>query len=192
MSHTETTDSNKISVTIEAWSGDYCMGKNLVLTVEPDAPLSVLAAKISRAKSGRIRPPSMRFSVVRSPAHRLIERNAWEWGLHRHGICDGSVLAVEPEPVGDCPTGSWEWHTAEYYVERHVEAITEALGLPGGPGASLEKLEGMAPFPPPMAGRTGYLPFLRRYPELFYVEAHTDTGYVHVERNVNGRPPAWF
>mmetsp|Transcript_3684 Transcript_3684/g.6831 ORF Transcript_3684/g.6831 Transcript_3684/m.6831 type:complete len:248 (+) Transcript_3684:287-1030(+) len=181
---TTSTKTSTLHVSVYAYIKKWCMGEPLHMTFDIEtATIKTISEHISQIKN-KIDQSTMNFFI--SSTDRHIPREKWDLNLRENGIYDQAVLRLEPisEDV------EWEWHDMEYYVTLFLSQVTEALPLEVG--MPLDKLKEAAPLPPPMAKKYAYLPFLRKYPDLFYIEVNTKVSYVHVERNIHKKVPMWF
>ena len=183
-------ENNKvINLTIRCIDTDptkWNMGEDLNLQVSQNLTIHDIALKIKELKGAiglSVCVSRMMFYVV--PSNTVIPSGKWSRDLRQNGIHNGSVLLL-------CPTvtSCFQWETTHYYHDKVVMQCVDLIDKVNG--TKLKDLIDEVVIPWPMRG-IDMKTFLRKYPEVFYIDTDTAGHGVRLVRiNTDYTLPSWY
>ena len=164
----------------------WIMGEDLHLEVSQSLTIKEIAQKIKEIKAKQdltVSVTRMMFYVV--PSSTVIPASKWERDLRQNGIHNNSIIKL-------CPTvtSCFQWEKITYYHKKTVEQCIDLIDKTNG--TKLEELIKKVIIPWPMRG-IDMKTFLRKYPDVFYIDTDTAGHGVRLVRiNTDYTLPSWY
>lgn len=187
----------KISIKIIALDHGWSMGDDLCIQVFPDITAGILIGMI-HARKPNLQINTTKLSIMQNSTQFDIKKN-WNTSLKKCGITHNTIIKLEPRA-----SIKFQWHPKEYYelcmIKKIIEVLssheekelTKLTNFEETEGICINALEQLVrPFPPPL-NDIKFIPFIRSYPEKFYVETSLSNGSMKVWLNKDLSLPLWI
>lgn len=172
-----------INVKIRPKDREWIMGDDLVLEVNAKEMTLVeffyLISETKKIPKSRFRlvVSSIRsFEFRRGVVYDNSNNDRGDWTVKRAGIHSKLILIVQPIfPL------AWLWHDIEWYEDNYIDYIREAIISSSNQKLTLQQIAKTTKKPPPIFSSLRC--FLRRFPDIFYMEVNQNNGFITVSIN---------